>query len=197
MTFWQEIKERKWGLFCAPFKTGVQAIPLNPYFAGFAGLSVLMLSAAFFLQYVGGYAPCAFCIFERWPYVVAALAALGGLFLSQCRPKNFMLLLIVLSYLTNVGLSGYHVAIEHKWVALPKVCGSHLNAQDLSFDQLKEKLLNTKKIVPCDQVPLKVFGFSLVEYNLVFTFLVFLFAALLLRKRAQVCYMDFKNKKVG
>jgi disulfide bond formation protein DsbB len=44
-----------------------------------AGGSAAMLLAAFGFQYIGGLAPCAMCLWQRWPHAVAiALGALSG-----------------------------------------------------------------------------------------------------------------------
>jgi disulfide bond formation protein DsbB len=194
MTIWHNIKKYNFYLLKAPFKSGSQDIPSSPYFLVYSIIGIGLLSIALLLQYGGGFAPCSFCIFERWPYVFSVFFAILGLLIAHKRFQNIMLLLITLSYLTNVGLSAYHVAIEHKWVPAPEVCKAQVNTKHLSFEEFKKKILSAK-IVPCDKVPLKVLGFSLVEYNFLITLIIFVFSLLLLRKQAQTCLCGLKGKK--
>ena len=182
MTVWHELKQEKMNLVWELFKQEPLPSSLRPYALFFVCVSLFMLSSAFLFQYVGGYPPCAFCLYERWLYGVAGVFALWMLFTKRVCLQRGLLFLILLSFFANVGVSAYHVAIEHKWVPAPSLCHSKIDTQNMSFEAFKKKLLATK-FVPCDQVPLRILGLSLVEYNLIITFGISVLSLFLFRKR--------------
>lgn len=163
MTVWQALKKHHLTLLFAPFIKG-KNIPVQVFIFLIALVSFGLLAIAFSMQYIGGYAPCAFCIFERWPY--GALIVLGTVSLMIKAPKTlrYMIVLMILAIVTNIGLSSYHIAIERKWVSLPSVCHNKTDFKKMNLQDLKKQIKQTK-YVPCDRVPLRIFGLSPVEYN--------------------------------
>lgn len=189
---------KKFGLriLSAPFVGREMPTP-KVYLLLALSMSAGLVGIALMMQYLGGFAPCVFCIYERWPYAVIALVSILG-FIMPCQRFKFVALIVInISLVINVGLSAYHVAIEHKWVPPPSVCQSTIDIKGLSFDQFKKKLLETKP-VPCDQVPLRILGLSLVEYNLLICLLALGFFVSVLRAYRhhswQAC--EIKAKKI-
>ena len=87
-----------------------RAIALFSAAAAAAALAVALATERF-----GGLAPCALCLWERWPYRVAAAAGLLVLLLPRrfARPLLFVLLA---SLLAGAGLAALHVGVEqHFW----------------------------------------------------------------------------------
>jgi disulfide bond formation protein DsbB len=68
--------------------------------------SAAMLLAAFAFQYIGGLAPCAMCLWQRWPHAAAVvIGAHSALAVPVGGPGGA---LGGLAMLTNAGISLYH-----------------------------------------------------------------------------------------
>ncbi len=133
--------------------------------------SIGALAVAFGLQYGLGYAPCHLCILERYPYGVAAVAALAGVALGRPRPG---LALAALALLVGFGIAGFHVGVERGIFALPESCVAGANATSLA--DLRAQLLNARPT--CDQVRATWLGLSLATWNALFALGLCLLAAL-------------------
>ena len=81
-----------------------------------AGSAALLLGALAFQA--AGYAPCAMCLWQRWPHVAAiALAALAVL----AAPRLFAVLGAAAA-LTTAGLGLFHTGVERGWWEGPSSC---------------------------------------------------------------------------
>lgn len=126
-----------------------------------AGSAALLL-AAFGFQYIGGFLPCAMCLWQRWPHVAAI--ALGGV--GQILPKAWVAGLGAASMAGNAGLAFYHSGVERGWFPGPTTC-SGAAAQDLgqmSGDALLD-FSSGPQIVPCDEPALLILGLSMASWN--------------------------------
>ncbi len=125
-----------------------------------AGSAALLLGALGF-QYIGGYAPCKMCIWQRWPHGVAILLGLVAYF----APLRIVALGGALAALTTSGVGFYHAGVEYKWWQGPTSCtGSGL---DLSTNLLDFNADVT--IVMCDEIVWDLFGVTMAGYNGLFT----------------------------
>jgi disulfide bond formation protein DsbB len=126
-----------------------------------AGGSAALLLAAFGFQYIGGLAPCAMCLWQRWPHAVAV--AVGALGLAV--PSVALAALGGLAMLTNAGISLYHTGVERDWWEGPTSCsggGSDLGSMNVA------DLLNPDAgsgIVMCDEVAWQMLGLSMASWN--------------------------------
>jgi disulfide bond formation protein DsbB len=132
-----------------------------------AAVTATALLAALALQFIGGYAPCNLCIYERYPYLAAAVAAALGAWWGRPRPA---LVVAALALAGNVVLSGYHVGVEQGWFALPETCAAAGEA--LTVEELKAQILTAPP--RCDQVTFSLLGLSLAAWNGLFAFLLLL-----------------------
>lgn len=127
-----------------------------------AGLgSAAMLLAAFGFQYVGGLAPCAMCLWQRWPH--AAAMALGAVGLAL--PHVALAALGALSMAVNAGIALTHTGVERGWWVLNLSCTS--GSEDLGAMSAAD-LLNPEigtGIVMCDEVAWQMFGLSMASWN--------------------------------
>lgn len=126
-----------------------------------AGSAALLVSA-FAFQYIGGLAPCALCLWQRWPHVVAVVAGLVGMAV----PATLLALSGAGAMLVNSGIAAYHTGVERKWWPGPSTCsgggedlGAMSGADLLSMDA-------GPAIVMCDEIPWTLFGLSMANYNL-------------------------------
>ncbi|MBT4880250.1 MAG: disulfide bond formation protein B [Alphaproteobacteria bacterium] len=126
--------------------------------------SVAALMTAFYAEYIGGLKPCILCIYERYPYGLVAGISLIGLF--HKRYLSIYILFCALSYLVNVGISVYHVGVEHHIFSLSAACGGFPSGNAETLEELRAQIMATP-VVRCDIVPWRLFGFSMAEYNLV------------------------------
>jgi len=126
-----------------------------------AGGSAAMLLGAFAFQYVGGLAPCAMCLWQRWPHAAAiALGAMGAVL-----PMAGVAALGGLAMVGNAGIALYHTGVERDWWYGPSSCsggGGDLGSMDMA------DLLNPDAgtgIVMCDEVAWEMLGLSMASWN--------------------------------
>lgn len=98
--------------------------------------SILILSSAFFFEYVLGYSACKMCIWQRWPHAVAILI---GIIILSTRLK-ILSIFGVLSTLTTAGIGFYHAGVEYKWWSGPSSCTSKINTEISASDLLNQIL---------------------------------------------------------
>ncbi len=140
-------------------------IPLLVMIAGLASLAI-----AFASQYWGGLQPCVLCIYQRYPYgVAAALGIIGMIVAGRPGLLRLILLLAAIAFFVDAGIAAFHVGVEQHWWAGTSECGSLLDL-NASPEDLKNQLLN-QPVVRCDEPAWVLFGISMAGYN-------FLYAAL-------------------
>lgn len=127
--------------------------------------SAALLIAAFVFQALG-YAPCAMCIWQRYPHTVA----IGmGLLLAIGLPITPLLLIGAASAATTAALGVFHTGVERDWWEGPTSCtGSGLDMSTMSV----EDLLSTdgaSNLVMCDQVAWEFLNLSMASWNAVFS----------------------------
>ena len=124
-----------------------------------AGSAALLLGA-FGFQYIGGLAPCAMCLWQRWPHAVAlAIGALG-----YGMPHRLVAAAGALSMLTSAGIALLHTGVERAWWTLNLSCtgGGDLSAMDIT------SLLDVTQgapIVMCTDVAWSLLGLSMASWN--------------------------------
>lgn len=123
--------------------------------------SAALLGGAFAFQYIGGLAPCAMCIWQRWPHVGAiALGALG-----VALPYAVVAWAGALTMLGNAGIALYHTGVERDWWEGPTSCtGGGGDIGVMSGDDLLNFDIGSG-IVMCDQVAWEMFGLSMASWN--------------------------------
>lgn len=128
-----------------------------------AGLgSAALLAAAFGFQYIGGFLPCAMCLWQRWPHVAAiVLAALG-----MVVPHAWLAGLGALTVAGNAGLAFYHSGVERGWWPGPSTCsgGGGQSLGDMSGEALLD-FTSGPTVVMCDEAALHILGLSMASWN--------------------------------
>ena len=125
------------------------------------GGSAALLAGALAFQ-AAGYAPCAMCIWQRWPHVAAiALAALALVLVPRV-----MAALGAAAALVASGLGLYHTGVERDWWEGPTSCsggglGGLSGADLLSTDG--------PALVMCDEVAWSLAGLSMASWNALFS----------------------------
>jgi disulfide bond formation protein DsbB len=141
---------------------GPHRVPLLILIAALASLAV-----AFASQYWGGLQPCVLCVYQRYPYGVAAALGLIGLGLAR-HPAQLRLVVALagIVFLADAAIAFYHVGVEQHWWQGTAECGADLGS-GLSFEELQKQILSTP-VVRCDQVPWSLFGISIAGYNFIY-----------------------------
>jgi disulfide bond formation protein DsbB len=145
--------------------------------------SAAVIGATLLFQYVGGYAPCELCLYERWPYYAVITLAIIGLFAGGGAATRWVIALCAVIFAAGSVLAFYHVGVEQHWFPGPTACtGSSTGAQ--TIDALRAQLL-ARQPVDCDQPAWQLFGISLAGWNLVASLLLAVFCAIVSWRRGR------------
>ncbi len=126
-----------------------------------AGGSAALLLAAFAFQHLGGMAPCALCLWQRWPHAAAiCLGVLAFVFGGRV-----VAVLGGVAALTTAGIGIYHTGVERDWWEGPATCSSG-DIGNLTADELFNQIM-AAPLVRCDEVPWEMLGLSMASWNTV------------------------------
>ncbi len=145
-----------------------------------AGGSAALLLAAFVFQLLG-YAPCAMCIWQRYPHGVAIAA---GLMLFVGLPVFLMLLVGALSAATTAAIGVFHTGVERDWWEGPTSCtGSGDALSGLSGSALLPSATDEPvNLVMCDEVAWEFLTLSMASWNAIWSGVLAFFWVLAIRR---------------
>jgi disulfide bond formation protein DsbB len=129
-----------------------------------------------------GIAPCELCLWQRWPYWVAAALALGGALLPAWRRPLFWL--AVAAILTSGAIAGFHVGVEQGWWPSPLPgCQVPRAAGGGSIDDMMRSLAPAPS-KPCDAPTYLIPGLpvSMAAMNLLYALGLAAIAAIWMRR---------------
>ncbi|WP_353346756.1 disulfide bond formation protein B [Litorivita sp. NS0012-18] len=128
-----------------------------------AGGSTALLLAAFVFQALG-YAPCAMCIWQRYPH---ALAIGAGVFLAIGLAPLLFLAVGAVSAATTAVIGVYHTGVERDWWQGPTSCtGSGLDFSNMTgSDLLPSASSGPSNLVMCDEVAWEFLTLSMASWN--------------------------------
>lgn len=126
--------------------------------AVFGSLAILL--GAFAFQYIGGYPPCAMCLWQRWPHAVAALLGILAFFGA---PLIWAARLGLATMVVSTGLGLYHSGVERGWWEGPTTCTSG-DISGLSPEQLMAQIMEAP-LVRCDDIVWSLFGLTMANWN--------------------------------
>ena len=127
-------------------------------------LSFFSLAAAFYIEYILGFKPCILCIYQRIPYAIALLISLTVFFIGN---RNILLIILGLTFLAGILLSGYHVSIEKGFIEPIFSCTGE-NIKAIKKGEILKSLNNIKP--DCKDVDFSIFGVSLATLNFIISF---------------------------
>lgn len=132
----------------------------RPIAAFAAAGSALLLGGALAFQYIGGLAPCALCLWQRWPHLAAV--AIGVLFLLL--GWRWLLLLGALAAASSAAIGVFHVGVEQAWWEGLQSCTGNsiagLNAADLL-----NPAVDVAPVARCTDIAWAMFGISMAGWN--------------------------------
>ncbi|MDA9745115.1 disulfide bond formation protein B [Candidatus Pelagibacter sp.] len=127
-------------------------------------LSFFSLIAALYVEYILGFKPCILCIYQRIPYAIAILVSLSAFLIGN---RNILLIILGLTFLAGILLSGYHVSIE-KGIIEPIFSCTGENIKALEKEEILKSLNNIQP--DCKDVDFSLFGVSLATLNFIISF---------------------------
>ena len=127
-------------------------------------LSFFSLAAAFYIEHILGFKPCILCVYQRIPYAIALLISLIAFFVGN---RNIFLIILGLTFLGGILLSGYHLSIEKGFIEPIFSCTGE-NIEALEKEEILKSLNNIKP--DCKDVDFSIFGISLATLNFIISF---------------------------
>jgi len=128
-----------------------------------AALATILAALAF--EHLGGYAPCAICLIERYAFYAGVPLAAAAFFLARSQrsgPASLLLGLCGVGFLINFGIGIYHSGIEWQWWPGPEACSAGALAP-LSGSLLDA--LENAHAVSCDRAPWRLLGLSFAGWS--------------------------------
>ena len=125
--------------------------------------SALLLGGAFLFQALG-YSPCAMCIWQRYPHLIAIAA---GLVLFAGAPLVILALVGAASTATTAVIGVFHTGVEKGWWEGPSSCtGSGLDLSKVAAtDLLPGASSEPATLVMCDEVVWQFLTLSMATWN--------------------------------
>ena len=108
--------------------------------------------------------PCILCVYQRIPYAIAILISLSAFLIGN---RNILLIILGLTFLAGILLSGYHVSIE-KGIIEPLFSCTGENVKSLVKEEILKSLNNIQP--DCRDVDFSIFGVSLATLNFIISF---------------------------
>ena len=130
--------------------------------------SFVALISAYFIEYVLGHQPCNLCLIERIPYGISTILIITILVFKK--NQEFLVLLLVLTFIFSLAISFYHYGIEQGFFQESSVCGVKGFNESITKEDLLRQL--NEKIVSCKDVTFRIFGLSLTSFNIVISIII-------------------------
>jgi disulfide bond formation protein DsbB len=127
-----------------------------------AGGSAALLAGALAFQHIGGLAPCALCLWQRWPHLAAvALGAIALGFSGRLLP-----VLGAMAALASAGIGVFHAGVEQKWWTGLASCSAG-SIDGISTADLLNPDVVVAAPVRCDEIAWAFAGLSMASWNVV------------------------------
>jgi len=145
------------------------AMTISPY-SFLLLLSTGALFFAYIVEYIGHFAPCSLCVYQRFPYLIFIFILIMGLASGEYRSCDKYLLITVFCAII---LAGYHTGIEQGIFELSSFCKPLISIKDNISPMDFQKLLYSQDMPLCNKPALIIFGFSMTVWNLLLNILLF------------------------
>ena len=144
------------------------------FLVGMGGLCLFLGALGF--QYIGGFAPCEMCHWQRWAHVGAALTGVAAITATKGDSAARSLAWIAILFVLTSGLIGaYQTGMEYHLLPGPASCSGHRYVLGSGLPPPE---------VQCDVVTWQLFGLSMASYNALCSFLIAALGAFGLSKAA-------------
>jgi len=117
-------------------------------------ISLFAFGFSLYAEYILGKSACTLCVLQRWPYAIAVLVSLLGIFSRHTTLAIYTLLGI---FLFEFGVSTYHLLVQYGIVSDPCSVPKITNSEEF-WKVLKAPL-------PCSKITWKFLGIPAAGYN--------------------------------
>jgi disulfide bond formation protein DsbB len=129
---------------------------------GMGGLCLFLGAVGF--QYIGGFAPCEMCHWQRWAHIGAALTGIAAVAATKSESAARSAAWIAILFVLTSGLIGaYQTGMEYHLLPGPASCSGHRYVLGSGAPPPE---------VQCDVVTWQLFGLSMATYNALCSFLI-------------------------
>ena len=132
-------------------------------------VSIIAITFAFYYQYIENYPPCEFCIYQRIPYFF--LIFFIPLLLLVNKFKTSFMYIIPSAFFASLVIASVHVGIEKSFFEFSSSCSS--TGEQFSDIESLRNFLDEAPITKCNEVIWSYLGFSMAQYNSLFSFINF------------------------
>lgn len=136
--------------------------------AGALALAFAVITGALLFEHVGGLAPCPLCLQQRYAYYAGIPGILGAIMLDRSGQRQVAAIvagLVILGFLANAGLAGYHAGVEWKLWEGPTTCSATVSVWKPVGGSLLDALKSGPPVIRCDEAAWRFFGLSLAGWN--------------------------------
>ena len=124
-------------------------------------ISFISIISALYIEFILLIPACKLCLYQRIPYLLSIIFSFFGYFFSK---NKIWLYLLIMTFITSVILSGYHLGIENNIFEEFSGCTN----ENLNLTDKTELLQNLNNFLPnCKDVNFKIFGLSLATINFI------------------------------
>ena len=124
-------------------------------------ISFISIISALYIEFILLIPACKLCLYQRIPYLLSIIFSFFGYFFSK---NKIWLYLLIMTFITSVILSGYHLGIENNIFKEFSGCTN----ENLNLTDKTELLKNLNNFLPnCKDVNFKIFGLSLATINFI------------------------------
>ena len=122
-------------------------------------ICIFTIISALYIEHVLSIPACKLCMYQRIPYIFSIIICFFGFFF----PKNkIWIYLLVISFVSSLSISGYHIGIEN--IIFPEFSGC--TNDNLNTTNKLELLQSLNNFLPnCKDVNFRIFGLSLATIN--------------------------------
>jgi len=122
-------------------------------------ISIFAILSALYIEHILSIQACKLCLYQRIPFIFSIIVCFFGFFF---RNNKILIYLLVIIFLINLILSGYHLGIENNIFSEFSGCTN----QSLNIIDKSKLLENLNSFLPnCKDVNFRIFGLSLAAIN--------------------------------
>ena len=121
--------------------------------------SLFTILAALYIEHILLIPACKLCLYQRIPYIISIIICFFAYFFPNIK---IWIYLMILTFLSSLAVSGYHLGIENDVFTEFSGCTN----QNLNTIDKSELLENLNSFLPnCKDVNFRIFGLSLATIN--------------------------------
>ena len=123
-------------------------------------ISIFAILSALYIEHILSISACKLCLYQRIPYIISIIICFFAYFFPNIK---IWIYLMILTFLSSLAVSGYHLGIENDFFTEFSGC-TNQNLNTIDKSELLESLNNF--LPNCKNVNFRLFGFSLATINL-------------------------------